>query len=127
MSEDAAAMGPAFEAAVAAAPADIKPAVETVTTTDEGDPAFAEAYGELIGFVKGNCEFTELNVTTKEYSFEGLPKEVPAGKAVITMDNQGAEFHEVLLLKVNDGVTDTAIDLLSLPEEELMAKASMAA
>ena len=73
-----------------------------------GGPAFAAAYGELIGFVKGNCEFTELNVTTKEYSFEGLPQEVPAGTAVITMDNQGAEFHEVLLLKVNDGVTDTA-------------------
>ena len=43
---------------------------------------------------------------------------MPAGKVVVTMDNQGTEFHEVLLLKVNDGVTDTAIDLLSLPEEE---------
>ena len=50
---------------------------------------------------------------------------MPAGKVVVTMDNQGTEFHEVLLLRVNDGVTDTAIDLLSLPEEEAMAKASM--
>ena len=30
------------------------------------------------------------------------------------------------MLKVNDGVTDTPIDLLSLPEEELMSKASIA-
>ena len=42
------------------------------------------------------------------------------------MDNQGAEFHEVLLFKVNDGVTDTAIDLLSLPEEEMGSKMSFA-
>ena len=120
--EDPAVMGPAFEEAVATAPAEIKATVETVTTTSEDDPAFGPAYGEILGYVKGNCGYTDLNVTTSEYAFEGLPREVPAGPAVITMDNQGEEFHEVILFKVNDGVTDTAIDILSLPDEELESK-----
>jgi hypothetical protein len=125
-SEDPAVIGPAFEAALASAPAEIKPAVETVTSVSDDDPAFGPAYGEVLGFVKGNCGFTELDVTTKEYSFEGLPQEVAAGPSLITMDNQGAEFHEVILFKVNDGVTDTAIDLLSLPDEEFESKMSFA-
>ncbi len=42
------------------------------------------------------------------------------------MDNQGEEFHEVLMFRVNDGVTDTPIDILSLPDEELETKATFA-
>jgi hypothetical protein len=124
--EDPAVIGPAFEAAVAAAPAEIKPAVETVTSVSDDDPAFAAAYGEVTGYVKDSCGFNEVNVTTKDYSFEGVPSDLPAGPAIITMDNQGAEFHEVLLFRVNEGVTDTAIDLLSLPEEEMGEKMSFA-
>ena len=124
--EDPAVMGPAFEAATATAPAEIEPAVQTIIELPDDDPAFGPAYGEVLAFVESNCDYTELNVTTKEYLFEGLPREVAAGPSIITMDNQGAEFHEVLLFKVNEGVTDTAIDLLQLPDEEMGSKMSFA-
>ncbi len=127
MSEDPAIIGPAFEAAIATAPADIKPTVETmIANAEERGPEFTAAYGETVGYVKENCGFTEIDVTTKEYSFEGIPQEVPGGSAVITMTNAGEEIHEVLMFRVNDGVTDTAIDLLALPEEEMGAKMTMA-
>ena len=76
--EDPSAAGPAFEALVAASPEEIKPAVEEVIANAEtgpGTPAFDEPYAEMIGFVKDNCGFGEINVTAADYSYTGLEAE----------------------------------------------------
>jgi len=43
---------------------------------------------------------------------------------VITFDNKGAELHEVLLMRVNDGVDLGAHEILELPDDEAMSKAT---
>ncbi len=129
-SEDPAVIGPALEALQAAAPAEVKATVEDVIANAQAgpdSPEFAAAYGEMVGFIKDNCGFTDLTVTATEYAFDGLPQEIPAGPAVITLENSGQEFHEILLLKINDGVTETADELLALPQRRLMRKGEFAA
>lgn len=119
----------AIGAAVAAAPADVKPALETVLAEFEANggesDAFGVAYGEMMTWMKDNCGYGSIEVTAQEYAFAGIPDEVPAGPTIITMTNLGAEFHEVLLLRKNDGVTESFEDIIALPQEEAMTKSTV--
>jgi hypothetical protein len=126
--DDPAAIGPAIEALIAAAPDDeVRATVEAVVATFEaGGPEFDAAYASLIDYMKANCGFAELNVAASEYAFDGVPAELPAGPTILTLENIGAEFHEILLLRINDDVTMPVEELLALPEEEQMAMTTFA-
>lgn len=122
---DPAAAGPAFEALIAAAPEDIRATAEEVVANAEagpGSPEFDEPYGELIDYVRANCGFSEMEVVAADYSFTGVPTELPAGGVIITMENTGEELHEVFLARINDDTTESAQELLQLGEEELFSK-----
>lgn len=54
-----------------------------------------------------------------DYGFEGLPDRLDAGSTRFELVNEGAEAHELALFRRNDGVTQPAEELLSLPEEEV--------
>jgi hypothetical protein len=60
-----------------------------------------------------------IAVTAQDYHFEGLPSSVPAGTS-LTQTNAGHEVHELLVVRKNDGVTDSFDELLALPEEEAL-------
>jgi hypothetical protein len=132
--EDPEAIGPAFGELSAAAPADVKESVDTAIAEAKrflaagGDPSpeFTAAYGELMEFVKGNCGFTDLSVQASNYNFDGLPRNVAAGPAVITFENTADEFHEMIVFRINDGVTENLGQLLALPEEKVESKVTMA-
>ncbi len=128
-SEDPSAAGPAFDALLAVAPPEVKPAVEAVITAassgDTDSDEFNDNYATMITFVKDNCGFGDLEVTTKEYEFGGVPPTLDAGPVVVTNNNIGTEFHEVLVLRVNDGVTESVEEIVALPEEEALTKASV--
>ena len=79
----------------------------------------------MIGFVKDNCGFTEINVTAADYNYTGLEAEYPVGPAVITLTNDGTEVHEMIVLRVNDDVTETAAEIVALPEEEAFSKVAL--
>lgn len=129
-SEDPATAGPAFEALSAAAPPGIQPAVDAViaaaSSGDTESDEFNDSYATLISYVKDHCGFADLEVSTTEYAFGGVPSILDAGPVVITNTNVGDEFHEVLLLRVDDGVTESIEDIVALPEEEAMQKATVA-
>jgi hypothetical protein len=129
MSEDPALIGPAVETLVASAPEDVAATVEAVIANAEsgpGDPAFDEAYGALIEYVRANCGFGELNVALSEYAFGGIPEEVPAGPTILTAEATGEEVHEIIFFRINDDVTLTLDEILALPEEEQEAMATFA-
>ena len=110
---------------VAAAPADVTETAQAVVDNAEagpGAPEFDEPYGELIGFMKENCGFNELEVEGADYTFTGIPADVPAGPTIITFNNVGEEVHVIDLLRINDDVTETVQELLELPEEEAFSK-----
>jgi hypothetical protein len=72
----------------------------------------------MIEYMAANCGYTELNVAASEYAFDGIPEEVAAGPAIITLENIGEEVHEILIARINDDVTLTVEELLALPEDE---------
>lgn len=120
----------AIAAASAAAPADVKAAFdELVAAFAEGpeSEAFSTAYDGVINWMSDNCGYTVIDATATEYAYAGVPEEVPAGPAIINMTNLGAEFHEFILFRKADGVTDAPVDIVSLPEEEMAAKATFTA
>lgn len=128
--QDPVAIDAAFTTLIEATPESSAAIVQT--TVDEArafleagtdpTPEFDAAYAEMIGVVKDNCGFAEWDVTTKDYEFVTDSTPTAAGGVVITLTNEGNEFHEVSLFKKNDGVTDSAKDLLALGEDESAAK-----
>jgi hypothetical protein len=60
-------------------------------------------------------------VTGSEYAFGDLPTSVPVGTSLAFM-NTGAEAHELLVARKNDGVTESWDELIAMPEEEAFAK-----
>jgi hypothetical protein len=63
----------------------------------------------------------QVTVTAYEYAFGDLPSSVPAGTS-LALTNTGAEVHELIVARKNDGVAESWDVLLALPEEEAMQK-----
>jgi hypothetical protein len=59
-----------------------------------------------------------------DYHFGGLPTSVPVG-TVISFQNQGAELHEIVVFRKNDGVTQSFEELLQLPDDEALQYVTM--
>jgi len=125
---------PRAEQAAAAAPAEINPDVDRLVgatgmvsqTGDfsmfESDQAVLAAEDRAHAFELDNCGCGKAAVTAKEYSFEGLPKQSEEGPVSLDLKNEGKEPHELILLRINDGVEETFDELLDLPEEESSSK-----
>jgi hypothetical protein len=104
-------------------------AVTQLETT--GDPA-AFASPEVVAasaaahaYDLDNCDWTSQAVTTTEYRFAGIADSLDAGVTSFDLTNDGAEVHEMVLLRKNDGVTETADEILALPQEEGLQKAAI--
>jgi hypothetical protein len=95
-------------AAQSPAPASPGPAGSVIPTS----PMASEAAGSTI------------TVIGTDYAFGGLPSSVPAGTA-LAFQNDGAEVHELLVARKNDGVTESWDELLALPDEEVIAKVTI--
>jgi hypothetical protein len=123
----------ALSAAEDSAPDELAEAVGTMVTearammaapeTEDGPPpmpgeAFYPASVEVAGFLADNCDVETLDVTAKNYEFEGIGETVPAGTTVINFANDGTEFHEIALVKLAEGEERPLEELMALPEEE---------
>ena len=58
-----------------------------------------------------------ITVIATDYLFQDLPTSLPVG-TTLTLENQGTEFHELLVARRNDGVTRSWDELLVMPQEE---------
>ena len=117
---------PAFEAAQAAAPEeiseDVAALIEAAAAAEEEDvppPEFFDANVAVGEYVEDNCDFETIEVTAREYEFEGLPDEATAGTVLVKFTNEGGEVHELAMFTVNEGEERPLEELLALPEEEV--------
>lgn len=122
---------PVAERAIAAAPdADVAAAIEAEKSLieEQGGAAFeteefAEAETTIGEYVFAECEAeTRVEHQAVDYGYVGTPDELPAGRTVFKLTNEGAEMHEVAHMVKRDGVTESWEELLELPEEEAMEK-----
>jgi len=84
-----------------------------------------EASGTVHAYDVDNCGWNVVDVAASNYAFDGLPDELPAGETSFELTNDADEVHELVLLKKNDGVTQSAEELLAMPQEEAMTLAEM--
>jgi hypothetical protein len=89
-------------------------------------PAYAEAAGAVGKMVHEDCGANRAQIKAVEYAFEGVPDELDAGLTSFAFTNEGAEEHEMVLVRRADGVQESLDELLALPEEESMSKIEMA-
>jgi hypothetical protein len=124
-------MAPRAERVVATAPEELADDVAALSgavseVADTGDfaafeaPDVAAAGERFDEFALGGCGWAQLDVTAVDFAFEGLPADVDSGVTGVRFTNEGAEVHELALFRKNDGVTDSAEELLGLSEHEAL-------
>jgi hypothetical protein len=84
------------------------------------NPTFEQNLAAIQQYRYNSCGY-QLQATGIEYEFQGLPKTVPAGKVAIQFTDNGAELHELEVLRIKG--KDSAKKLAGLSEKELSKKA----
>jgi len=64
---------------------------------------------------------TRVDVVGTEYAFSEFDASY-SGSVAFAFRNEGAELHEMVIVRKNDDVTETFEELLALPQEESLAK-----
>lgn len=112
------------------APEEISSDVDTVvegvrTSLEEGDmdamatPEIFEADGAIDEYVFDNCELDSTHeIVGVNYAFEDVPENISPGQVGIRLDNQGEDFHEAVIFRIDDETDLSVEELLDLPEEE---------
>lgn len=80
-------------------------------------PDFVAADKTVDDYLLNECGFNKISATAQNYEFTGLPSVSPAGLTGLTLTNEGTEFHEMVLMRINDDVTDSVADILKGDEE----------
>jgi hypothetical protein len=122
------------EKALRAVPDDIKtefrqlvPLVRQAFESEDPDsifraPNFRKIEDTVDRWIIDNCGITRREVTALDYRFENVPHPLWEGRFAMRLINEGKEVHEVVALRINDDVSDSAADLLKLPFEEIFQK-----
>lgn len=122
--EDADAGIAALERLAAAVPqevaTDVEPAIALLKEDPEAaleSPEVAIAEAALDVYALDHCDGDRVDVTTVDYAFDGAPSQLDAGRVIFTFTNHATrEFHEALILRKHEGVTASALDLLTVDE-----------
>ena len=107
-------------------------ALDTVAATGDfaafDEPAFTDAQAEVYTGLADTCGYQEVTATAVDYGYQGVPATLEAGPTVFVIDNQSAagEAHEIGIARIVDGVTETAEQLLALPEDQVAGKVEFA-
>lgn len=84
------------------------------------DPAVGAAVVTIDQYVFDNCGYPGSEVTAIEYEFNGIPKTVKTGITLFKLTNEGAELHEMAIVRIKGD--DKVKDLLKLSEKKLDKK-----
>lgn len=103
-------------------------AVEELVATGDFETVFAKpevrkALTDLHAYDLEHCGWQRIDVTAKDFAFDGAPSTLKAGVTSFEFRNEGQENHELVVLRRNDGVTESFTELFALPEDEAMQKA----
>jgi hypothetical protein len=97
---------------------------EAVSNQDDsriGTDEFQENEEAVDQWVAGNCGFESVDVTAADYAFEGVPATVPSGNVTFNFSNEGAEVHEMIMVRYREDGT-TIDDLLAMSDKEAEEK-----
>lgn len=80
----------------------------------------------LLGGLGAACSSSDATktVTATDYRFNNLPSSVKSGTTLTLKNASTKEIHEMVVIKLPDGETRSAADLVKLPEAQLNALSS---
>ena len=98
-------------------------AVDEVAETGDFEAAFENAKTEAASkrvheHDLDECGWERVDVVAKDYEFEGIPSELDTGVTSFEFTNEGKESHEFVLMRKNEGVTESFEEIIDLGEEE---------
>jgi uncharacterized cupredoxin-like copper-binding protein len=108
-----------FAAACTTPGASSSPAPASPAASDAASPAASD-----VASPSASTTAEVVTVTAVEYAFQGAPATAAAGTQ-FGMKNGGKELHELVLVRKNDGVTESWDALLQLPEDQALSKVTM--
>lgn len=122
---DPGAVATMLDDANAIAPASIADSMDVLTTGGKeqletgGDASdeTLEAYSATLGWARDHCDVESLDITAVDFGYEGVPDVVSPGTYIASFTNEGEEYHEVFIGRMNDGVDLTTEELLTLDDE----------
>jgi hypothetical protein len=92
--------------------------------SDFGDPEYQRAEDVVDEYRLAACGYPQIEATGVEFAFQGLPATVPAGVVAIRVTNEGDDLHELLVARVDDGVSMSFGEVLALPGEQSSSMAT---
>jgi hypothetical protein len=90
------------------------PAFKANPETAFEDPEVEEAVGQIEAFEYESCGHQQVDVALEDYAFDGIPSDVERGTTAFGLTNNGAEAHEMFVVRLKPG---TAIDELLAADE----------
>ena len=79
---------------------------------------FFVAAAAVGNYMADNCDYQVIDVAATDHAFDGIPADAEAGKTLIRITNDGTEYHEVVLERVQQGETRSIEEILALPQHE---------
>jgi hypothetical protein len=70
------------------------------------------------------CGYPQISIAATDDTYQGIPATVGAGAVGLTLSNRGREAHQVLIVRINDDVTEPFGALLDLPPDQRMQAAT---
>ena len=70
------------------------------------------------------CGYGQISITATDNAYHGIPATIGTGAVGLTLNNQGRDAHQVLIVRINDGVTEPFSTLLDLPPDQRMQSAT---
>lgn len=83
---------------------------------------FNDDLGVVNQYVGDECGFGSASVTAVDFAFDADLDDLGTGLTMFEFNNDGAELHEMALIRINDDTTETVEQLLEMPEEEAEQK-----
>jgi hypothetical protein len=105
-------------------PAGVADAVGALSSSEFGSAEWNVAYQEMFEWMSANCGFAEVDITATEYAYSGIPPTLSFGPLIVNLHNEGAEVHEVVFLRIDDGSTSPE-ELLAMQSAEAEEKSTV--
>jgi hypothetical protein len=70
------------------------------------------------------CGYGQISITATDNAYQGIPATITSGAVGITLNNEGREAHQVLIVRIDDDVTEPFSALLDLPPDQRMQAAT---
>jgi hypothetical protein len=98
-------------------------AADAVRENNFETPEVQAAVNTIDTWVAENCDFPVTDVVGRDYSFGGIPDSLERGINIFKFTNEGAELHELFVMRIKGD--ETLDELLALPEEEADKKVAV--